>query len=124
MRWRQSTLQERESAVLKVRGQLFERESPAALVVEWTALWKGVDSSSEDEWTTLPKRVDSGLEGEWTTLQKRVDSRSVGEWTALRKRVDSGLEGEWTILRKRIDSGSKVVGSTTERLDRACGLGE
>ena len=28
------------------------------------------------------------------------------------------VEGEWTTLQKRIDSGSKVVGSSTERLDR------
>ena len=75
-------------AALKVSGQLFKRETTAALVGEWTA---------------LQKRVDRGLEGEWTALQKRVDS---------------GLEGEWTILGERIDSGSKVVGSSTERLDR------
>jgi hypothetical protein len=37
----------RESAALKVSEWLFERESPAALVVEWTALQKRVDSVSE-----------------------------------------------------------------------------
>ena len=84
-------------------GWFFKRESTAALVGEWAALRKRVDSSSKDEWTALRKRVDSGSEGEWTALQKRVDS---------------GSEGEWMILQKRINSGSKVVGSSTERLDR------
>ena len=68
-------------------GRLFERESTAACV------------------------------GEWTALQKRVDSSLEGEWKALQKRVNSGLKGEWIILQKRIDSGSKVVGSLTERRD-------
>ena len=69
-------------------GRLFERETTAALV------------------------------GEWTALQKRVNGGSEGEWTALQKRVDSGSKGEWKILQEMIDSGSKVVGSLTERLDR------
>ena len=69
-------------------GRLFERESTAALV------------------------------GEWSALQKRVNGGSESECTALQKRVDSGSKGEWTILQKRIDSGSKVVGSLTERRDR------
>ena len=73
---------------MKVSGRLFKRETTAALVGEWVALWKRVNSSSE------------------------------GEWMALQKRVNSGLEGEWKILQKRIDSGSKVVGSLTERRDR------
>ena len=52
----------------------------------------------------------------WSALRQR--GRKEGEWTILQKRINIGSEGEWTILRKRIDSGSKVVGSSTERLDR------
>ena len=43
----------RESVALKVSGRLFKRESPAALVVEWTALRKRVDSGSVGEWKSL-----------------------------------------------------------------------
>jgi len=82
-------------------GCLFERESPAALVVEWTALWK---------------RVNSGSGCEWTALWKRINSGSGFEWTALQKRVKSGSSFEWTALWKRVDSGSEVVGSSEGRL--------
>ena len=34
-------------------GRLFEGESIAALVGEWTALRKRVDGGSESEWTAL-----------------------------------------------------------------------
>ena len=60
---------------MKVSGQLFERESPAALVVEWMSLWKRVDSGSGFEWTALRKRVDSGSEVVGSLTERRDRNR-------------------------------------------------
>ena len=49
---------------MKVSGRLFKRETTAALVGEWAALWKRDDGGLKGEWTALWKRVDSGSEGE------------------------------------------------------------
>ena len=96
-------------------GRLFERESTVA---------------QEDEWTALQKRVDSGSGGQ---LYDREEGRKVSgqfcerESTSARKVSGRFCEREstaalkWSALQQR---GLTAIGSSIERLDRACGLGE
>ena len=55
-----------------LRGQLFKRESTAALVGEWMALQKRVDSGSEGDWTILQKRIDSSSKVVGSSIKRLV----------------------------------------------------